>query len=336
MNIGYVPVRASKVKSEQLERIIRLREANASWLAIGKAVGIDRRTAKKVYNDWNDRQTQEELLGVRKEVAAEDFRDHRDYIITLASYLIDNLGLPDSPIETNSEQFFLTLWEKDIFNFLRKRWTNYPIIPLGHNMKRINMKRIKSNIQDNEQILNCLLIHTKELRWEVLDEWKTARNNCTEVLGELQKESSKLVNNLMKQPHFKLDGLNEGCEEENPIGGMVEAAVQAIWLWILRDEPEEFPLIKAVPVNVKQIRHLALKVESRTFLIFTDNLAETAAKLCNQTVINLCKGEETHIVQSLLNQISIMKGAAEELAEMLDPLKLQPIILRSRCNLCPA
>ena len=329
-------MRARRVKGEQLERIIRLREANASWLAIGKQVGVDRRTAQKAYEDWKKSQTQEELLGVRKEIAAEDFRDHRDCIITLASYLIDKLGLPDAPIETNSEQFLSILLREDILRHLGNRWTNYPRLKLGHNMKRIEMKRIKSNIQENKQILKCLEVHTKELRWEAFDEWKLARDNCIKLLLELREKGLETIRNLIQQSRFRLDGLNEGCREKNPIEGMVETVVQAIWLWILRGEPGEFPLIEAVPVEVEQIRRVALKVGGRTFLTFTENsLAKKVAEVCNQVVINLCKGEEVHTVPELHNQISIMRRANEELGEMLHPLKLKPIILRTKCDLCP-
>jgi len=42
------------------------------------------------------------------------------------------------------------------------------------------------------------------------------------------------------------------------------------------------------------------------------------------------------MVEPLMNNVNTMRKSIEELAEMLNPLKLGPMILNTRCDLCPA
>ena len=74
------------------------------------------------------------------------------------------------------------------------------------------------------------------------------------------------------------------------------------------------------------------------FLVFNDkNLAEKATRLGNNVAKNLLLGENKDIIEkSLKERVTVMKQANEELAEMLNPLVLRPIIFRTRCKLCPA
>ena len=55
--------------------------------------------------------------------------------------------------------------------------------------------------------------------------------------------------------------------------------------------------------------------------------------ICNVAANNLSKGD---VVRSLQNEVRIMKTATGLLRETLDPLRLTPMILRTRCDLCPA
>ena len=79
-------------------------------------------------------------------------------------------------------------------------------------------------------------------------------------------------------------------------------------------------------------------VGNSVFLVFHDkNLAEKAARLGNNVARSLLLGENRAIIEkSLKGSVTVMKRAIEELAEMLNPLVLRPIIFRTRCKLCPA
>jgi hypothetical protein len=83
-----------------------------------------------------------------------------------------------------------------------------------------------------------------------------------------------------------------------------------------------------------------VRVGYETFFLFnatTDTpLAQKITHICNLAVNNLEKGEKSDMGKSLQNEVRIMKKASEELREMLNPVKLTPMILRTRCDLCPA
>jgi hypothetical protein len=61
-------------------------------------------------------------------------------------------------------------------------------------------------------------------------------------------------------------------------------------------------------------------------------LAEEVAKACKWAAKNLYKGNTTLAVAK---QINIMQERIKELEEMLNSLRLRPLILGTQCELCP-
>jgi hypothetical protein len=69
-------------------------------------------------------------------------------------------------------------------------------------------------------------------------------------------------------------------------------------------------------------------------LVFTEgDLAEEVAEACKWAAKNLDKGKMTSAVAE---QVNVVKERIKELEEILDPLRLRPLILGTNCNLCPA
>lgn len=83
-------------------------------------------------------------------------------------------------------------------------------------------------------------------------------------------------------------------------------------------------------------RDLDLQSRDETVLSFNNVaervLAEKITRLCNSAVDTLIKGK---VVQALYAEVQNIKKAHKELAEMFTPVKLKPIIIHSRCELCP-
>ena len=76
--------------------------------------------------------------------------------------------------------------------------------------------------------------------------------------------------------------------------------------------------------------------DETVFRFFGDTskgLAEKVTHICELAAKNLRKGD---MVQQLLPEVRTMKDATKKLREALNPVKLTPIILRTRCELCPA
>jgi len=129
--------------------------------------------------------------------------------------------------------------------------------------------------------------------------------------------------------------IKEKSRERNPVEQMVEAALNAIWRDILEDKLGQ-TLVETVSGSGGS--QSMVRVGYETFFLFDDNitLAQKLTHIGNLVVNNLEKGEKSDMVKSLQNEVRIMKKASEELREMLNPVKLTPLILRTRCDLCPA
>lgn len=93
-----------------------LRQAGHSWLAIQQTTGVERRLAKRTYNDWLDSRSLNELKQARVNVATEALSEHLDSLVKLAERLTDHLDLPRSPQELKSANEHLDiLFETNIF-----------------------------------------------------------------------------------------------------------------------------------------------------------------------------------------------------------------------------
>jgi hypothetical protein len=333
-------VKRGELAPEELDKVIRLKKIGTSWLGIQRETGINRRTAKRAYEKWEHSQSPEVMREARRDVIAKAFLDHLKSLTTLAGSIVANLSVPASlaDMEKNSEQFFAWLWEEDLLNRLAsievetkeaRLTVPQPYILDPHSYRR-----------EKQLLFKCLQDHTRGegVRWQALEEWKKARDKCAEIIPKLREETSMVVNNYVHQERWNFGSRIKEEEETQPSRDsrdqMAEAVLSAIWQGILEDKQAE-NLVRIV--SSRSASQGMVKVKDETFLIFNDTrLAEKVVYICQLAVTNLCKGEKADMVKSLQNGGAIMKKATEELREMLNPVRLTPMILRTRCDLCPA
>ncbi len=319
---------------EELDKVIKLKKSGTSWLKIQHETGINRRTAKRAYEKWEHSQSPEVLREARRDVAAKAFLEHMSSLITLAGSVVAALSVPSSPnlMDRNAEQFFSGLWHQDLL----LRWTYIPSETREYYLMSQEHKRdMQFNFLENELLFKCLQDHTRGegVRWEALKEWKKARDNCVKSLPKLRKELSVGVNNFLKQER-ETNFLQRIKEEErtghNPGDEMAKAVLNAVWQGVVEDKLGQ----DLVRMPSRSDGQGIVRVKDETFLIFNDkSLAEKVILICNQVVNNLSKGD---MVKQLHSEVHIMQKATEELRQMLNPVRLTPMILRTRCDLCPA
>jgi len=312
------------------------KKLGTSWLRIERETGISRRTAKRAYEKWEHSQSPQVLREARREVIAKAFLDHLGSLTTLAGSVVANLKVPASlaDMEKNSEQFFAWLWEQDLLN-------RFGSIEVETKEARLTVPHpyildLQSYRREKELLFRCLQDHTRGegVRWEALEEWKKARDNCAKIVPKLRKELSVEVNNFLKQER-ETNFLQRIKEEEqtqhNPGDEMAKAVLAATWQGIVEDKRGQ-DLVRMV--SPRSGGHSIVKVKDETFLMFNDtSLAKKVIHICNQVVYNLSKGD---MVEQLQREVRTMEKATEELREMLNPVRLTPMILRTRCDLCPA
>lgn len=340
-------MRRRDLTHEELEKVLRLKQIGNSWLKIQRETGINRRTAKRAYENWQRSQSTEELKEARKYVAAQVLREHMDSLVALAGALVTNLSVPSSldDMKRNAEQFFSWLWQQDLL----QRGGYLPSEPIHvytmGDTQCFYVGDMQFSVREKELLFESLKVHTREeVRWkDVLDNrWKEARDNCAKIVPKLRKESSEVVNNFLKLERQSnlLQRTKEESREDDPVKRMAEVVLREIWRAILQDKLEqECPWFQTVSGRMGPPQDIDIIVKSRDekVLTFIGNTKESLAKkvtcICNLAANNLCKGD---MVQQLQQEVHRMKKASDELREALNPVKLRPMILRTRCDLCPA
>ncbi len=320
---------------EELNQVINLKRIGTSWLKIEHETGISRRTAKRAYEKWERSQSLQELRDARKEVAKVEFRYHIEDLRNLAMLLAIRSSVPSFPDMTNAEQFFSGLWQHDpLQRFSLVDLETKQLYPPPRNRYYVDSQL---SIRENELLFQSLQDHIRaeEGRWDSLERWKETRDNSTKVLDKLRKGTLAVVNNFLKLERETnlLQRIREGSDKRNPIEQMAKAVISAIWQDILEDKLGQNLVEMGLGSGGSPC---GVIVRYETFLIFNDtSLAEKVVHICNLAVNNVEKGEKSDMVKSLQNEVRIMKKANEELREILNPVKLTPLILRTRCNLCP-
>lgn len=319
------------ILSEQdLDKVIGLHQSGASWLKIEKQTGIMRYIAKRNYEEWERKQSADELKGVRLKVAEDEFKQHLSHLTLLAEFLVDNLSIPSSPNNNESAE-----------NFLGRLWQHRIIEEPGFEMraKVRNKRQVERITRQNKLLFKSLRDHTRQkIRWEALDEWEKAWDNSIKILGSLRKEISVLIGNILKQMPELLLKLQKGNWGKASHGRMVSATLSAIWKGIIDDKlKEESSLVKTRPDIDGGGKVTSVDVGEKALLQFTERkTGEDFVEVLNWAITNLRKGDKAPLLQKLSTEIHTMSRTIVELEEMLNPLLLRPIILRTRCDLCPA
>lgn len=135
------------------------------------------------------------------------------------------------------------------------------------------------------------------------------------------------MNILNKEPDL-LQEIEKRSQKEDAIQRMARAMVHAIWQSIVDNKfDSKSPRVK-----------VSYQLIDRVVAIFTEKeLNEKVIALCNDALETLLKENNTlKWVKQLYDKVHTMRQAADELAKTLNRLVLYPIILNTRCDLCPA
>jgi len=311
-------MRKRYVSDDELNQIIRLKQSGASWLKIQDQTGVPRRSAKQAYEDWQRSQSIEELKAARVDVAAEEFRKHVDLLINLAGSLASGLEVP--------KILTLTMNAGEYLDSLREK--SYREIQ-GYNLSQTIENRERQRfIREYHMLLKSLEYHTREkVHWQLLERWKEDWNRCAGHLGKLEKEASTIAANIREEETNLIEDIDNRSQQYNAAERMAESVLHAIWQNIADGtlDPEK-PEIEFGFDSVDRI--VTIPDEK--------DLYKKVAGILSQVAEAFCIERKEDIIQPLLGDVSRMNEAISTLEEMLNPLVLRPLILRTRCDLCPA
>lgn len=319
-----------QLSKNQLDTVIRLRQVGNSWLKIQKVTEIPRQVAQREYEEWERQRSRDELKLVRLNVAEEEFKQHLNHLTKVAEFLVDNLSIPPSPNTIKNAEYVLSrLWQHEII-----------VQPDPGMTSKVSKKRQTQRIvRQNQLLFKSLKDHTREkIRWEALNEWKFAWDNSIKILSNLCVEVRVLIGNILEQKPELLLRLQEGNWGKASLAQMVSATLSAIWRGIIDDKlKEDSTLVKTRSDIDGGGQVTSVDVGEKALLQFTERkTGEDFVKVLNWASTNLRKGDKASLLQQLSAEVHTMERAIRELEEALNPLLIRPLIMRTRCDLCPA
>lgn len=304
---------------EILQRVIALREGHSSWIKIQKEVKIDRRTAKRAYEDWQRTKSIDELKAARKGVAEEEFRNHLRYLVALAGALAQTL---DVPTEVKAKM--------SAADVLKKMWGTSS---LG-NYCAYGVRDVAASVEGRSLLFASLKTHTSaKVRWDALSDWERAWDDCRSALEELKQEIGAVVHNVLEQKKLSVK-IQKSDKKQDVEERLVGGVIHVIWEHILRpNDSDQFPVVETKDLGGERCQLLFGRDRFAAGIILETSLCvqlAEASKWAAKNVLLSPKVEAvTHLIQTLRDRIV-------ELRVSLNPLSLGPMIMSTRCDLCPA
>ena len=306
----------------ELKKVVELRQLGTTWTEIERETKVERRAAKRAYEEWEGDKKMKEQEAARFRVMAEAFHEHLNDLIRLAEALINHLSLPSGPNDARSaEEHLSNLWEKGILESTR------------YGLSQADRQRqIRSTKRLNLMIFKALQDHTHEkVRWQALDEWKKAWDTCKGALEKLREEANEEVRNLINQkPSLKEEVKRRIMEERDTVGRIISDVSWVVW-WAGRGSKQ-----------VEKFEYRAKK--GQVVAYFADGTYDIGHRLSEASLgpdmVAVCKLAFKTLCQSfsdksIAEMLHAMEEKIEEIDDALDPFILRPLLLRTRCELCP-
>ncbi len=304
------------ISDENLNRIIQLRQSGNSWLKIQEQTDVRRRSAQKAYEDWQRNQSIEELKDARVHVAADIFRNHVDELIRIIDLLANVLDIPTvRNIKMHADEYLNFLWEKDY-----KEKMNYAPTHI------VDQRERKRFIRDYQILLKSLEYHTREkVHWKSLENWKAAWNKCLDYASPFNEEIDSLAADVSFNT-LLLEALNIESNNNEEMLKISDVVLDVIWGNIYDGTLDaENPKIEVGKDLVERLLPLHYEKEQ----------LETVAQLIIEIAGNFIRKRKKDIILPLMEKISELNEVIRPFEEELNPLVLRPLIIRTRCDICP-
>ncbi len=307
-----------ELSDAELQTVISLKQKGQSWLRIQNDTGIPRHIAKRSYNQWQSSKSIDQLKEARKEVAVEEFKVHLKVLVSLAQSIIASLRIP-------------TLMETVSFSEINQTWMdNKPKdnwdIPAQLVYKR--KERLFQSLQEHMQ---------EKIDWQLLGDWKQARAGLNDRIKMLYNEAMEIMKNILSQREYTdvKTAIEKQLKGEVSIDKLTDGVIELVWRGILTGRPDEIHIFKVTSLINKGRIELSFHPNITGLRIDDLALAKKMLFVCKWALENL-RTDKSGTLKSLRDAVSIMRARYDDLEDLLNELVLRPIILQTRCKLCPA
>jgi exonuclease VII small subunit len=326
--------RRRNLSPDELSQIVQLRDSRTSWLKIQRRTGVPRQIAKREYVVWQQSQSNEELKQARIRVATDLFNEHLRQIVGLAEGLVNDLPQSMTPLETrDAEAVISDILARWIFGETEERVCLIPDRQETQRAQRRSSRR-------NQMLFRSLRDHTREkVDWRILEEWKAGWSRSREATEALRSKAEKMVQSILDNERRSIrDKIDASRGGKSILAKMVAGVIEVIWRGANDNalgKVEQFVQTR----RITEGRGLIIfgELGSVTRIELADSrLANDAAEVCRQAARNLSIIDIDKPIRLYQDGTETMKQAIHKLEDALDPLVLRPMILRTRCDLCPA
>lgn len=313
------------VSDEERENIVRLRKSGAGWLRIETITGIPRRTAKRAFEESRQRQSEEEIQAARRQVAGDLFRSHVRDLVAIAGVVVASLSQPGLMDRRNGDTVLDNMLAINIRD-------------LGISSQVMGEEQGDVTVRQNRMLFESLKQHTQsKIDWRILDDWRNARNEWQRGTEKLRSTSMTLMRNFVTHGSNKPGPTASINSDDKLIQRMIDGVVEVGYRAAVDGKPDDME--EYINTRERQGKVQVLfggDVTITDHVVESKELADQVAILCRQVVTNLSKGKESEILKDMTRSLQSMGSVHDMLAEELDELKITPLILRTKCDICPA
>jgi hypothetical protein len=266
----------------------------------------------------------EELKMARTTVAAEEFRCHLDDLLKMAGSVVDCLRVLEPMEAVYGSDRFTPVWNADT----------------GVEDRKASVHReARRQALRNRMLFQSLRDHTRDqVRWESLREWEDARSTYLERCRALHTEALETIPAVLQGQAGLRQRVEESAYDKNPVGAMAAGVVRCLWGWAQTGKLDDGSIAVRQPLPGVESKEVVLVGgTSRTVLPFSDGgVAEEAAQVCRTAARELWGKHRRSLLRDMAAAAGVMEKVEIEFERVLDGLVLRPMILRTRCDLCPA
>ncbi len=319
-------MRRRYVSDEDRDTIVRLRRSGAGWLKIQEMTGIPRRTAKSVCERWQVGQAAEDMTTARRQVAAEAFNSHMGDLIALAHRISDGLDAPGPADRRGGSQVLESILQTEIH---------------GRSQDKPRYSFYDKNTEDvkrqNRILFDSLKEHTKEkIDWNTLDDWVSARDEWKRAMDKLESIAVELVHKVYDMEGHEGELISTIKSDEKLVTKMARCVAETVYRIKTADKHGQAgDYIKARSGQDGVGVFFGEGASETELAVVGQDLAMAIAAICIW-VVDLTEGKKLAVVQRLVGSFQRMSATQRGLAEKLEELRLMPLILRTRCEICPA
>ena len=330
------------ISKEKREVVIQLRLKGECYAAIGRdaRVNLDRRTAKKIFDEWEREQSSSEDVQTRQELKRELMSEHVKELLVFARGLARTLGVPEPSDERSGEEVLRAFLESHVRG----------IDAVAGDVAERDVTKLL--VQRNERLYRDLHSHIEATGWwEPVGDYLHARDRLLDGQVGLEDHVETLLTDSIKRNgevgaklaerrgliHRVAKGLSLAfinasvrCVDVEPVPPMVE-------------QLDSMPRESVRSCARCSFHHGRVQIQfalSDITVIIEDVRATSYETVCGaveNVARELADGETgKYHLRRLGDPLIVMLKCHDRLMAEFHSPRLQSVILDSRCDHCPA